>query len=41
MSIKKTIISNDDSTFMKTGREIKKDGFVILLYDRYVANGAR
>ena len=39
MSIKKTIILIDDTTFMKTGGEIKKDGFVILLYDRYVANG--
>ena len=38
MSIKKTIILFDDTTFMKTGREIKKDGFVILLYDKYGAN---
>jgi hypothetical protein len=38
MSIKKTIIVFDDITFVKTRREIKKDGFVILFYDKYGAN---
>ena len=39
MPIKKTIIWLSEITFMKSGREIKKDGFVILLYDKYGAHG--
>ena len=39
MSIKKTIIWFGEITFMKSGREIKKDGFVILLCDKYGAHG--
>ncbi len=39
MSIKKTISCFEKTTFVKTGIEIKKDGFVLLLCDKYVQVG--
>ncbi len=36
MSIKKTVSCFEKTTFVKTGTEIKKDGFVLLLCDKYV-----